>query len=66
VANSLLFGKTSFLTCPLYQNLLKLFISRTRLLSCHINHAITKASEAFRDIMKYPVAEETKYANSII
>jgi hypothetical protein len=66
LVNSLLFGKIKVLTCPLPKNLLKLFISRTSLLSCHINHAITKASEAFRDIMKFPVAEETKYANSII
>jgi len=58
--------KQSFLTWSLPQNLLKLFISRISFLGCHINHAITKASEAFRDIMKYPVAEETKYANSII
>jgi hypothetical protein len=47
--------------------LLNLFIRAEPFLGCHINHAITKASEAFRDIMKNPVAEEkNKYANSII
>jgi hypothetical protein len=46
--------------CPLPEILLNLFIRANAFLGCHINHAITEASEAFRDIMKYPVAEETK------
>jgi hypothetical protein len=60
------FKKHFFLMCPLPVILLNLFIRANTFLGCHINHAITKASEAFRDIMKYPVAEEIKYANSII
>jgi hypothetical protein len=53
--------------CSLPVILLNLFIRANAFLGCHINHAITKASEAFRDIMKNPVAEEkNKYANSII
>ena len=53
--------------CPLPEILLNLFIRANHFWAVTLTHAITKAPEAFRDIMKNPVAEEkNKYANSII